>query len=149
MKCPVSLKPFSSSGNFRNYCGWNLNGEILQQQSLWMALDGSENSYWEQGMARGRCCNLPRLTTVALRQYNFARRLPLFTSRLRSGLWSNLMFGEIRFQTKLWCWCYYASMVCWSPQPIAAGLFEVMLRQQEMGKWEPQLNQFILSSPHT
>jgi len=28
MKIPVSLKPFSSSGNFRK-CGWNFLGEIL------------------------------------------------------------------------------------------------------------------------
>jgi len=28
MKYPVSLKPFSSSGNFQK-CGWNLHGGIL------------------------------------------------------------------------------------------------------------------------
>jgi hypothetical protein len=40
----------------------------------------------EQEMARGSCCNLARLTAVALYQYNIAHRIPLFTSRLRSGL---------------------------------------------------------------
>jgi hypothetical protein len=38
-------------------------------------------------------------------------------------------------------------MVGWSPKPIAAGLYQVVLRHQEMGKKEPQLNQFFLSSP--
>jgi len=38
-------------------------------------------------------------------------------------------------------------MVGWSPGPIAAGLHQVMLRHQEIRKREPQLNQFIRSSP--
>jgi len=38
-------------------------------------------------------------------------------------------------------------MVGWSTKMIVAGLCHVMLRHQDMGKREPQLSQFILSSP--